>query len=143
MKKANGFTIIEVLVAFSIFLLIASVIPQFIKTISFEPKLLQRLETSIFFQQFVFDVQKSGNVYADHNSLYLQQDNEIVTYAYFQQKIRRQVNGKGHEIVLQNVSNVEFSEWNNGIDVKVEDIYNQTFKRRIKHLLPLDKMYAQ
>ncbi|MFN7251177.1 MAG: competence type IV pilus minor pilin ComGF [Anaerobacillus sp.] len=142
MKKNNGFTLIEVLLAFSIFLVIASFIPQFVKLISDEPKHLHNIEVSLFFQQFAIDIQKSAKIDVANNVLYLQQENnEQVTYAQFQQRIRRQVNQKGQEIALQKVADVHFQKVSNGIDVTVVDLYNQTHVRRITHLLPIEALY--
>jgi len=144
MKQNKGFTLIEVLIAFSIFLMIASLFPQFIKLISYEAKSIHHLETSIFFQQLSSDVQKSANIYVDNNTLYLLQgNNDVVTYGYFQKRIRRQVNNKGQEMVLQNVADVTFLSWVNGIDVLVLDLYNQTHQKRITHLISLEVMKSE
>ncbi|WNF37796.1 competence type IV pilus minor pilin ComGF [Bacillaceae bacterium IKA-2] len=141
MKKQAGFTFLEVLIAFLIFLVIASLTPQFFKLISFQPKLLQRAETGIFFQQLAIDVHHSANVEVVNNIVYLQQGNDkTVTYAYFHNRIRRQVNNTGQEIVLQKVAVVQFTQWKNGIDVSVTDIYNQRHESRVTHLLSLDDL---
>ncbi|RXI99588.1 hypothetical protein DS745_14790 [Anaerobacillus alkaliphilus] len=141
MKHKNGFTLVEVLIAFSILILLTSFLPQAIKVIRFEPKLLHHMETSLFFQQLTLDVQLSSTIQVANNILYLQQNNEEeVTYAYFQNRVRRQVNHKGQEIVLQNISTIKFTKWKNGIDVLITDIYNQTHQNRITHRLPLETM---
>lgn len=141
MKQNKGFTLIEVLITFSIFLIIASMFPQFVKLISYEAKSLHHLETSIFFQQLSNDIQKSAKICVENNILYLHQaNNELVTYGYFQKRIRRQVNNKGQEMVLQNVSDVTFSTWVNGIDISVKDLYNQNHQKRITHLISLEAM---
>ncbi|QOY36100.1 competence type IV pilus minor pilin ComGF [Anaerobacillus isosaccharinicus] len=144
MKQNKGFTLIEVLIAFSIFLILASLFPQFIKLISYEAKSIHHLETSIFFQQLSSDVQKSANIYVENNTLYLLQgNNDVVTYGYFQKRIRRQVNNKGQEMVLQNVADVTFSSWVNGIDVLILDLYNQIHQKRITHLISLEVMKSE
>lgn len=141
MKKQAGFTLLEVMITFAIFLMIASLTPQFFKLISFQPKLLQRAETGIFFQQLAIDVHHSANVKIVNNTVYLQQGKDkTVTYGYFQTRIRRQVNNTGQEIVLQKVAAVQFSPWKNGIDVSVTDEYNQRHERRVSHLLPLEDL---
>ncbi|MCT8138673.1 prepilin-type N-terminal cleavage/methylation domain-containing protein [Anaerobacillus sp. CMMVII] len=141
-QKNMGFTLIEVLISFSIFLVICSLIPQFMKLISHEPKLLHHMEVSLFFQQLASDVDRAATVFVVNNTLYLNQaNNEQVTYSMFQQRIRRQVNNKGQEIVLQNVSEVTFLKWKNGIDVIVKDLYQQTHERRLSHVLPLEAMH--
>lgn len=142
MKKQAGFTLLEVMIAFVIFLMIASLTPQFFKLISFQPKLLQRAETGIFFQQLAIDVHQSANIEVKNNTVYLQQSQDrTVTYAYFYNRIRRQVNNSGQEIVLQNIVAIQFSKWKNGIDVTVTDIYNQNHERRVTHLIPLDDFW--
>lgn len=142
MKKQAGFTLLEVMITFAIFLMIASLTPQFFKLISFQPKLLQRAETGIFFQQLAIDVHQSANVAVVKNIVYLQLGKDkTVTYAYFYNRIRRQVNNTGQEIVLQKVASVQFSPWKNGIDVTVKDIYNQSHEHRVTHLLSLDDLW--
>lgn len=138
MNSNKGFTLIEVLITFSIFLVITSLIPQFIKLISYEPKLLQHTEVSIFFQQLAMDVQMASTIHVENNILYLQHENENeITYSFFQFRVRRQVNNTGQEIVLQNVAELNFSKWVNGIDVFVKDRYNQTHEKRITHFISL------
>ncbi len=142
MKQSQGFTLIEVLIAFSILLLITSVLPQAIKVLRFEPRILHHMETSLFFQQLDLDVQQSSKIHIQNNVIYLQQNNqEEVTYAFFQNRIRRQVNHRGQEFVLQNIAAIKFTMWKNGIDVVVTDIYNQVHQKRITHRLPLEAMH--
>ncbi len=144
MKKEAGFTLLEVIIAFAIFLIVTSVVPHYLKLISFDPKFNQRIETSIFFQQLAFDIQESARISVVNNTLYLQKENnKTVTYALFQHRIRRQVNHVGQEIVLQNVQKIQFSEWGNGIDVRVQDSFDQEHQKRITHLLPLEDMYDE
>lgn len=142
MKKQAGFTFLEVMIAFVIFLMIASLIPQYLKLISFQPKQLQRVEAGIFFQQLAIDVHQSANIEVLNNTVYLQRGkDQTVTYAYFNNRIRRQVNNRGQEIVFQKVATVQFSQWKNGIDVSVKDIYDQRHERRVTHLLPLEDIW--
>lgn len=141
MKNEAGFTLIEVMVTFAIFLIIASVIPQYFKLISFDARYNQRLETSIFFQQLANDVHEAAQINVLNNILYLEKmNNQTVTYAFSQQRIRRQVNNQGQEIVLLNVQQIQFSKWVNGIDIVVYDRFNQSYEKRITHLLPLEKI---
>ncbi len=141
MKSNNGFTFTEVLIAFSIFLIIAALIPRLIQLLSYEQSFLQQTEASLFIQQLTLDLQKAATVNVDNQTLYLQQsNNELVTYGYFQQRIRRQVNGKGQEIVFQKVAEVKFTSWKNGIEIWVKDIFQQTYEARITHFLPLKDM---
>lgn len=139
--KEGGFTLIEVIIAFTIFLVIASVIPHYFNVISFDPKYNQRIETSIFFQQLANEVNESIGFSVNNNILYLKKSNGVtVSYGFFQQRIRRQVNNQGQEVALQNVDQIEFSLWNNGIDIRVKDKFNQIHEKRITHLLPLKDM---
>lgn len=141
MKNNNGFTLLETLVAFSIFLVIITSLPQVLKIIHFERKLLHHMETTLFFQQLSMDVQQAFSITVVNNRLHLQHsEHEQVTYDLFQDRIRRQVNNLGQETVLQNVAQINFVKWKNGIDVTILDSYNQTHEQRITHLLPLEQM---
>ncbi len=144
MKKDAGFTLIEVMITFAIFLIITSVVPHYFKLISYDAKFNQRIETSIFFQQLALDVHEASSLSVNNNILSLEKNhNQTVTYSLFQQRIRRQVNNSGQEFVLQNVESVHFSEWNNGIDVRITDKFEQTHQKRISHFLPLEDMYNE
>lgn len=142
-NNSNGFTLLEVLLAFSIFLVIASLLPQMVKAISFTPKQMQGYETSLFIQQLSLDLQDTNKFAVINNVLYLYKEDELITYGFFQQRIRRRVNNTGQEIVLQKVSEITFSEWKNGIDIEIKDIYNQTHRHRVTHLLPVQLVYNE
>lgn len=141
-KQSKGFTLLEVLVTLSIFLIVASVIPHFFNVIKqSEPKHLQRMEVSLFFQQLANDIQQAATISVVNNTLYLEKNkDETVTYGYFTNRIRRQINNKGQEIALQNVQNVKFSKWKNGIEVTIIDTFKETYQKRLSHLLPLEEM---
>lgn len=130
MKKShnNGFTFVEMLCAFSFFLILISLIPLSIPLIyqdGFVQERLQRMEWEVFLSQLKKEVRMSDRITVSSSRLTLVKDNGTIVYEKYGPSIRRRVNYQGHEIMLQNIQSLHFENTLEGIRVSIIDHYNQ------------------
>lgn len=135
-KKSNskGFTMVEMLFAFSIFCLVASLLPLFFNIIFHSQSIdarVQKMEWELFISQLKKEVQASDNVEVVNGELVLVNGGEIATYQKYREAIRKQVNGLGHEIVLQNVKSVRYEKTRTRLEINVENLFGKTNKANI------------
>lgn len=120
----KGFTMLEMLFSFSIFCLIASLLPIMFQILfdnySIESR-IQKMEWELFVSQLKKEIQSSDFVDVMNGELILRDGEETISYQSFQRVIRRRVDGKGHEVVLQNVETVSFSKKDSKVSVEVKD----------------------
>lgn len=115
--------------AFSIFLIIASFIPISISMLyqnGLVDERLQKMEWEVFIAQVKKEVRMSDAVSVDGNKLYLKNKGQTIIYQQYSSNVRRRVDLKGHEIVLQNVKSVEFEKVVQGVKISVQDLYHQS-----------------
>ncbi|MFT8319437.1 MAG: competence type IV pilus minor pilin ComGF [Bacillus sp. (in: firmicutes)] len=124
----KGFILLDMLFALSLFLVIVSFIPPTLKIIGNNQIVaiqLKEMEWQLFVSQLKKEVRMSENIYVENNKLFMYIDGENIQYELYTDKIRRRVNAAGHEVTLQDVAAVQFSEIQNGVKVKVKNKYNQ------------------
>ncbi|WP_209123048.1 competence type IV pilus minor pilin ComGF [Alkalihalobacillus sp. BA299] len=135
-KKINekGFTLIEVILAFIIFLILVSLFPLIIKVIPIilppteQPHMLQ---VELFFNQFSMEVREAEDIQVTGSAIYLSKPNEtIVTIERYGTMIRRRVNGQGHEVFLRHISTVSFKLAPHGVVVTIVDSDGTKYERR-------------
>lgn len=133
----KGFTLIEIIIAFAIFLLITSLIPLFFQVLQpIDPKVRQKIETTLFFQQLNFELQRCKDIQVNDHVLHMiNEDNQLVSYDIVNQKVRRQINRRGQEMVLLNIHEISFVKTKRSIKVIVTDIYGEQHKYRIPILV--------
>jgi competence protein ComGF len=147
MKLFNnrGFTFVEMICAFSIFLMIVSFFPLCLRLLSqdgFVEERLQKMEWEVFIGQTKKEIRMSDRVSVDSNRLTLVKDGQSIMYEQYGSAIRRRVNLKGHEIVLQNVKTITFQEVVNGVRIVIVDNFAQSETHTIRMLLDEEGLYA-
>jgi competence protein ComGF len=122
----KGFTMLEMLFSFSIFCLIASLLPIMFQILfdgdSIESR-IQKMEWELFISQLKKEIQSSDFVAVINGELTLTDGEETISYQPYQKVVRRRVDGKGHEVVLQNVETVSFSKKDSQVSVEVKDAF--------------------
>ncbi|WP_147533947.1 competence type IV pilus minor pilin ComGF [Bacillus marasmi] len=134
----KGFTLVEMLVAFSIFSIIIGLLPMLISTLSREQPLerrVQRLEWEVFISQIKKEIRMSQKVTINNQSLLLEKDGSIIIYEKYGTNLRRRVDYKGHEIILQQVRAFQFQRLLNGVLVQVTDTYGHDYREEIRLIL--------
>lgn len=138
-KSQKGFTLIEMLISFMVFLLIVFSLPLFLKILNewTTPKShVNPLEWQVFIQQSKIEIREASEIYIDDETLKLTKYNgEIVSYEMYDDKLRRRVNSRGHEILLQNVKSVTYKPEHNGVTIICYGEDNQQYSARISSLI--------
>lgn len=133
----RGFTLVDMLLAFSVFLMIASFIPLSLSMVyrnGIVDDELQRLEWEVFISQVKKEIRMSEGVDVSNNRVILQKDGSQISYEKYGSNVRRRVDEKGHEILLQNIETVSFEKINQGLRISVMDAYNQNHSSVIRTL---------
>ncbi|WP_052404776.1 competence type IV pilus minor pilin ComGF [Bacillus rubiinfantis] len=129
-SNEKGFTLLEVMLALSIFMIIIFFITPILQII-LDPRgnqmKLQEMEWEVFSNQFKKEIRQSSQVQVKSGKLYLIKGNETVNYEKYDTNLRRRVNDSGHEIVLQNVSVYSFSLLNNAVKLTVRDSWGKEY----------------
>ena len=123
-KREAGFILTEMLVALTLFLVFCAFFPLAIK-ITTEGRIisssLHSLEWDVFLHQLKKEVRLAESVRVADQKLYLTVDEKNIQYELYGNKIRRRVNGTGHEVCLQEVETVKFEAVQNGVKIAVKD----------------------
>lgn len=129
-SNEKAFTLIEVLIAFSIFSTIIyfmSPIFQIILNNKSNQMELQSMEWEVFCSQVKKEIGPSTSAQVIGGRLILTKDTNTIQYEKYGSNLRRRVNSTGHEIILQNVSKYSFSIENNAVKIKVTDIWGKEY----------------
>lgn len=138
----NGFTLLETLFSFAIFCLLVSFIPPLFSIMFHSQssmiltKDIQKLEWEHFICQLKKEVQASPQVEVVNGSLLLFDGENYVTIHQYHNLLRRQLNGKGHEVLLQNVSNSFFTMEDGFLTLSVTDTYGEQYFAKIFPFIP-------
>lgn len=127
---SNGFTLLEAILGLAAFCLMASLLPisiQVVNKVDQTEIRLQAMEWEVFSSQVKKEIRMSKQISVLSNSISFKKDADSILYEKYGTKLRRRVNGAGHEVLLQNVNNVQFEKINNGVLIKVEDIWNNVY----------------
>ena len=135
LQNKKGFTLIELLISLSIFLAISSLILQMLTNVhtslrsdvGINPK-----EWEIFLNQLKRQVYLSTEQKVSGSKLYLTVKNsDVVLIEQYGEKLRRRVNGTGHDVLLQNVSRFSVKQTGKIIVIEVTDKNGQVYTRSI------------
>lgn len=129
MKQA-GFTMLNMLFAFSVFLLLMTFFPLALKVIKTEVSTTS-FKVDLFFEQIRNDIVQAKEISISDGSLYLSMENgNRIRYQKYNTNVRRQVNEVGNEILLQNVENIQYEIVANGVVISV-DVAKRAAKKRL------------
>jgi competence protein ComGF len=120
-RYERGYTLIETILTFTLFLTLVSLLPGLFHVLfSVDRSPLHQQEISIFFEQADKEIQGSISAEIKSNTLYLNQPNgKLVSYEQYGNRMVRKVDGKGFEIILQNIESVEFALSQTMVSMKV------------------------
>ncbi|GEN87395.1 competence type IV pilus minor pilin ComGF [Oceanobacillus sp. FSL W8-0428] len=120
-SSAHGFTLISMLIAMTILVLTLPFVYYALSTLQIKQTYTESLSIQQLFTQLRNDIISSTSAHIADNQLYIrfidQSDNieKTARFSQYNNSIRRQINGQGHEIYLHQVSNVVFEEQSNAI----------------------------
>lgn len=113
---------LEMLFSFSVFCMVASFLPLMFNIVFHNQSIdgrIQEMEWALFVNQLKKEIQASDFVDVVNGELALINGEEVVTFQKYNALLRRRVNGKGHEVVLQNVKNIRFQKIGKAIHIEV------------------------
>lgn len=91
----------------------------------------------LFFVQLQSEFRKSGTYWTNAQGTVLffdrPEDGSIIRYELYQDKIRRRVNGTGHEVFLQKTGAFRVEEDDYGIILAVTSLDGNVFERTVIH----------
>lgn len=132
MKSNKGFTFLEMLLTFSILLVILSFISPFLHVISKNTNLeFNKLEWEVFVQQVKMEIREANEVMINNKNdtvTFKNPRGQTILYEKYGDKIRRRVDGMGHEILLQQINHVSFHHKNKLIIISVMTSDGDTYE---------------
>ncbi|WP_141431620.1 competence type IV pilus minor pilin ComGF [Bacillus sp. 03113] len=138
----RGFTLLEMLLAFSIFCVIVAFIPlsfQYLFQSKPIEKRVQSMEWEVFLSQFKKELRTSDDINVINEKIVLQKNNQLISYEKYGTNLRRRVDQAGHEIVLQKVKSLSIKRIKNGVDLTVTDLFDQTHSAPVRLFLDVGK----
>ncbi|QED48615.1 hypothetical protein FSZ17_15935 [Cytobacillus dafuensis] len=136
---------LEMLYAFSIFLLIVSFFSICMKFLLDNKGLearVSRMEWQVFVSQLKKELRLSEGLEVYENKIILRKNGQNVSYEKYGTNMRRRVNNEGHEIVLQKVDSFNFTPIRDGMKLTVEDLYNQSHSALLFSYINLEEEHA-
>jgi len=142
----KGFTMLEMLYAFSIFLLFAAFFPLSMRYLLQHDDLEARskvLEWNVFMNQLKKELRMAESFQVlSGERITLNKSGQVILYEKNGTNIRRRVDAKGHEIVFQAVDTVHFENINNGVKLTVRDVYDQQLTASLYSYVQLEEANA-
>jgi|SRR4051812_392215 competence protein ComGF len=129
-SNEKAFTLIEVLIAFSIFSTIIFFMAPIFHIILNQKSMqieLQGMEWEVFCSQVTKEIATASHAEVLSGKLILTKGSDTILYEMYGSNLRRRVNLTGHEIILQNVSQYSFSIVNNAVKIKVVDLWGREY----------------
>jgi competence protein ComGF len=122
-KPNSGFTLVEMLITLSGLFIIVSFMPMLLNIhwLKEHPsERFNRLEWQVFVRQITSEIRETREMELKQSTIYLYKFNgEKVSFEKYGNLIRRRVNGQGHEILLQSISDVQYKLQHDGLLIKV------------------------
>lgn len=137
----NGFTMLEMLFAFSIFLLIISFFPVTMKFLMDHDQLearTKRMEWHVFVNQLKKEMRLAEGLAVTNSNIVLKKHGQGILYEKYGANLRRRVDYRGHEIVFQGVKSFQFSPLHDGVRLTLTDIYNQSYSVSLYSYISMD-----
>lgn len=126
LRKDKGFTMVDMLISLVVFMIITILVTQMFVIVRenlIKKNQLNLQEWEIFSIQLKNEIRNSKDQSIVDNKLYLLSRGSIVTIEQYKNLVRRQVNGMGHEIMLQNIASYHVQQ--DGFDITVNVMDHQ------------------
>lgn len=129
--KQSGFTILTMLIAMTIIIITLPILAYTTKSVVQESN-YEELSIEQFFQFFRDDLIRAEDIRVNTNIVYFNTaDERDASISQYNDLVRRQVVGKGHEIYLRDIKEITFSPLPYGIHIALVSLkgahYEKTF----------------
>jgi competence protein ComGF len=98
-------------------------------------KRLQEMEWDIFSSQIKKEIRMSTKVQVVNNRLILTEDMGSITIEKYENILRRRVNNTGHEVLLQNIAEVNFTLLPNTVRIAIKDLNQREYMINVPSFL--------
>ncbi|MFS0861536.1 competence type IV pilus minor pilin ComGF [Fredinandcohnia sp. 179-A 10B2 NHS] len=126
MNKESGFTFVEMLLTFSVLLVIVSFMSPFLRVIYHQTSSeFNQLEWQVFVQQVKMEIREAKNLSItnqNHTLSFINPRGQKISYEVYQDKIRRRVNGTGNEVILQKITSIIYTPKSNGCMISITTV---------------------
>ncbi|PAK45314.1 competence type IV pilus minor pilin ComGF [Peribacillus simplex] len=133
LRKNDGFTMIELLFSLLILMTTSLFVLQLFSIIHTQMRSVDKLhpkEWEVFTMQMKQEVRSSKAQDVMGDKLYLLSGEQLSSLEQYEDKVRRRVNGMGHEVILQNISEFRVNKDGSVIVINITDKAGTTFSRR-------------
>lgn len=133
LRQNDGFTMIELLFSLLILMTTSLFVLQLFSIIHTQMRSVDKLhpkEWEVFTLQMKQEVRSSKAQDVMGNKLYLLSGEQLSSLEQYEDKVRRRVNGMGHEVILQNISVFRVNKDGSVIVINITDKAGTTFSRR-------------
>lgn len=132
MRKQEGFTLLSMMLGLTIFMVVLILLVSVSKIMvnRFDDSLGDRKEMTLFLAQLSRELHYSQSVFSSDNQqvLYLDKGTERISYKQSNpNRLIRQVNESGYDIVLQHAKNVLFQTSGNLLSIRITDTDDHTY----------------
>ncbi|MEH7238475.1 competence type IV pilus minor pilin ComGF [Bacillus sp. JJ1562] len=140
MSNEKGFTFVEMLVTFSILFVILSFITPFLGIVFRDNgEQFNKLEWQILIQQMKMEIREASEISVNGASVsFKNAAGDVVSFEKYTDKIRRRVNAKGHELLLQHITDVTFEPKTNGFLISVVTVDGKSYQALISSLTTVE-----
>jgi competence protein ComGF len=122
-QNERGYTFLNMLLSFFIYSIIISslaIILHFLLSHSQHENDLKPFEWELFVIQFHSELKEARDISVNKSEVtFINKQGQFVSINHYQNLIRRQVTGKGHEIYLFKVKKVDYKQDYNGVHITV------------------------
>lgn len=110
-KDKNGYTLVESIIALSVIFVTAFVIALLLTHLQKHPQSVQSEEAALFFSMIGKEIREATTVEVKNNALFITlSTGEVISFTRYHSLIRKQVNGLGHEVWVQNIQEMKVEE---------------------------------
>ncbi|MFE4812195.1 competence type IV pilus minor pilin ComGF [Peribacillus simplex] len=133
LRKNDGFTMIEMLFSLMILMTTSLFVLQLFSIIHTQMGSVDKLhpkEWEVFTMQLKQEIRSSKVQDVIGNKLFLLSGEQLSSFEQYEDKVRRRVNGMGHEVILQNISEFRVEKDGGVIVINITDKAGTAFSRR-------------
>ncbi|MBR7797798.1 MAG: competence type IV pilus minor pilin ComGF [Bacillota bacterium] len=128
--KQSGFSFITTLIMVTILVISLPFLSYLLKSISNQSD-IHELSIQQFFQHLRNEVMQATDFRIVANKLLLESNGATVSFELYQELIRRQVNGLGHEIYVRGVKDFSLAPLSYGFQIIITSTEGDTFEKDI------------
>lgn len=132
-KNEYGFTLVETMFSLFLFSIVIFMFPfilSFFKPAAFET--LKVKEVELFFMQISREIHGAKSMSIQGRQLIVELHNgDKASYEHYNNLIRRRLNEKGHEILLQHIQSVHFQLEQQLVTIQITGERGERFERKL------------